>query len=218
MADIGEPLYQGADVNCTALRHVLSELGADRATGALHVAGTPGGVLYLVAGRLTYAESPSVPGVGERLVASGRLAATVWKAAYAEGRAARRVGRTLIRDGHLGQHELAARVAATICDTTHALLRGDDEAALRFVPDERHWLGEVTEVELGTLIQDAALRIRSAPAADLPWAGRPHPAWRRRNEPDYAALRRIRQSVKAPGENAHRVRPLLASRLQDGSR
>ncbi|HEU4347469.1 MAG TPA: DUF4388 domain-containing protein, partial [Actinoplanes sp.] len=127
-------------MNSTSLRHLLNQLGSSGQTGALHIAGPPGGVLYLVAGHLTHAESPACPDVGERLVASGRLSAQTWKAAYEEGRAQHRVGRTLVRDGHLGQHELAARVIATICDTTHALLQGPD-APVRFVPGERHWLG-----------------------------------------------------------------------------
>ena len=186
-----------------SLRHLMHELGESGQTGALHIDGVPGGVLYLVAGHITHAESPACPGVGERLVASGRLSAQTWKAAYEEAKDSHSVGRRLIRDGHLGQHELAARVVATICDATHAVLQQSDDAPVRFVPDERHWLGVITQVELGTLIHETAKRLRTVPAPrsgdDLPWAGSPHPAWPRRNSrkrPDYAALKRIRHSVK----------------------
>jgi Domain of unknown function (DUF4388) len=201
-------------VNSTSLRHLLNQLGASGQTGALHVDGTPGGVLYLVAGHIVQAETPACPGVGERLVASGRLSAQTWKAAYEEGRLRHRVGRILIRDGHIGQHELAARVVATICDTTHALLQSGD-APIRFVPGERHWLGVITQVEMGALIQETAKRLRTVPAPyeprDLPWAGSPHPGRAKRNsrrssvesrtvagrpDRDYAALRHIRRSVK----------------------
>jgi uncharacterized protein DUF4388 len=187
-------------VNSTSLRHLLNQLGSAGQTGALYVDGTPGGVLYLVAGHLTHAESPACPGVGERLVASGRLSARTWAAAYDEGRGQHRVGRVLIRDGHLGQHELACRVIATICDTTHALLQGTD-TAIRFVPGERHWLGVITQVELGALIHETARRLRTVPAPrtdlDPPRAGRTHPEWARRNAgPDHAALRRARRGVK----------------------
>jgi hypothetical protein len=193
-------LIQGADVNSTSLRHLLNQLGASGQTGALHVDGTPGGVLYLVAGHIVHAETPACPGVGERLVASGRLSAEVWTAAYEEGRLRHRVGRALIRDGHIGQHELAARVVATICDTTHALLQSGD-APIRFVPGERHWLGVIAQVEMGALIRETVKRLRTVPAPyeprDLPWAGRPHPGRGKRNDrTDYAALRRIRRSVK----------------------
>jgi len=190
-------------VNSTSLSRLLHQLGASGQTGALHVDGTPGGVLYLTAGHITHAESPACPGVGERLVASGRLSAATWTAAYDEGHAEHRVGRLLVRDGHLGQNELACRVVATICDTTHALLQGDD-APVRFVPGERHWLGVIAQVELGALIHETAKRLRTVPAPradgserDLPWAGRTHPGWPRRNDgPDYRALKRIRRSVK----------------------
>jgi uncharacterized protein DUF4388 len=194
-------ISQGADVIPASLRDVLQSLGEEGRTGALHLGGAPGGVLYLVDGHITYAESPACPGVGERLVASGRLSAGTWKAAYEEGREQHRVGRTLIRDGHLGRHELACRVVATICDATHALLQGDD-APVRFVPGERHWLGDVTHVELGALIRETAKRLRTVPPRnerDLPWAGRPHPGRPPRSvprSPDYAALKRIRNTVK----------------------
>lgn len=186
-------------MNSTSLRRLLNELGKSRWTGALHIDGTPGGVLYLVSGQITHAESPACPGLGERLVASGRLSAANWTAAYEEGRAQHRVGRTLIRDGHLGQNELACRVIATICDTTHAVLQSDD-AAVRLVPGERHWLGVIAQVSLGALIQQTAKRLRTVPAPreerDLPWAGRTHPGWPKRNvRPDYAALKRIRRSL-----------------------
>ncbi|HEU4347771.1 MAG TPA: DUF4388 domain-containing protein [Actinoplanes sp.] len=199
-------------MNSTSLRHLLNALGSAGQTGALHIDGTPGGVLYLVAGHITHAESPACPGVGERLVASGRLSAATWKAAYEEGRAQHQVGRTLVRDGHLGQHELAARVVATICDTTHALLQSED-VQVRFVPGERHWLGAIAQVELGALIHETAKRLRTVPAPhasgsagnapaaerDLPWAGRTHPGLPKWNGgPDYAALRRIRRSVRQP--------------------
>ena len=187
-------------MNSTSLRHLLDALGSSGQTGALHVDGTPGGVLYLVAGHITHAESPACPGVGERLVASGRLSAETWTAAYEEGRAQHRVGRTLVRGGHLGQHELAARVVAVICDTTHALLQSAD-ARVRFVPGERHWLGVIAEVELGALSHRTARRLRAVPAPrdgrDLPWAARTHPAWPTRNgSPEYAALRRIRHGER----------------------
>jgi hypothetical protein len=192
-------------VNSTSLSRLLHQLGASGQTGALHVDGTPGGVLYLTAGHITHAESPVCPGVGERLVASGRLSAATWTAAYDEGHAEHRVGRLLVRAGHLGQNELACRVVATICDTTHALLQGDD-APIRFVPGERHWLGVITQVELGALIHETAKRLRTVPAPRtdgpgryLPWAGRRNPGWPGRNNgPDHRALKRNRRGVKQP--------------------
>lgn len=172
-----------------SLCDLLRSLGAEGRTGALHLGGSPGGVLYLVDGHLTYAESPACPGVGERLVASGRLPARTWKAAYEEGRAEHRVGRLLVRDGHLSRGELAGRVVAAIGDVTHVVLQGDDVRA-RFEPGRLHWLGVIARVDLETLVVRTARRLRSAPPRndrDPRWAGRPRPS----------ALKRSRGAVKA---------------------
>jgi hypothetical protein len=126
------------------LRRRLTELGESGRTGALHIGGRPGGVLYLVSGRIAYAETPACPGLGDRLVASGRVSARDWTAAVAEGRGAHRVGRVLLRDGLIGQNELALRVVAAIADATGELLQAEAEGAVRFVPGERHWLGDMT--------------------------------------------------------------------------
>ena len=144
------------------MRRLLTELGESGRTGALHVGGRPGGVFYLALGRIVYAESPACPGVGERLVSSGRLAAPTWQAAYAEGRGAHQVGRVLLRDGRLGPGELALRVVAAIADATHELLQQDDAPA-RFVPGERHWLGGYAGVRLGALGHIHAERLRAVP-------------------------------------------------------
>lgn len=122
------------------LRSLLIELGESGSTGALHVSGRPGGVIYLVAGRITYAETPACPGIGERLVASGRISAEAWSAVVAAGRDTCRVGRLLWRDGLIGRHELTMRVTTAICDATHELLSAGDAPAV-FVPGERDWLG-----------------------------------------------------------------------------
>jgi hypothetical protein len=126
------------------LRRRLTELGESGRTGALHVGGRPGGVLYLVAGRIAYAETPACPGLGDRLVASGRIAARDWAAAVAEGRGAHRVDRVLLRDGLIGLNELALRVVAAIADATGELLQAETEGPVHFVPGQRHWLGDVT--------------------------------------------------------------------------
>jgi hypothetical protein len=144
------------------LRNRLTELGETGRTGALHVGGRPGGVLYLVAGRIAYAETPACPGLGERLVGSGRVPPASWAAAVAEGRGAHRVGRVLLRNGLIGQNELALRLVAMIADATGALLRAET-ASVRFVPGERHWLGDITSVELGALGHRTAERLRRVP-------------------------------------------------------
>jgi hypothetical protein len=153
------------------LRRLLTELGEAGRTGALRVGGAPGGALYLVAGRIAYAETPACPGIGERLVASGRLAPGAWAAVLAEGRGAHRVGRLLLRDGLIGQNELATRVVATIGDATRELLKSST-APVRFVPGGRHWLGDICPVDLGALGHVTAQRLRRVPRTGVTNAAR----------------------------------------------
>ncbi|MEU4244643.1 hypothetical protein [Actinoplanes sp. NPDC026619] len=130
-----------AVVDLNELGAVLDRLSAAGWTGALHVGGTPGGVLHLLGGRIAYAETPATPGLGERLVASGRMSLGAWTAAVVEGRAGCRVGRLLLRDGLIGQNELTLRVAAVVSDAAGELLRSGG-TPLRMIAGERHWLGE----------------------------------------------------------------------------
>jgi hypothetical protein len=149
------------------LRRRLTELGETGRTGALHVDGRPGGVLYLMAGRIAYAETPACPGLGERLVASGRVSPQDWAAAVAEGRGAHRVGRVLLREGLIGRNELALRLVAAIADAAGELLQAES-ASVRFVPGERHWLGDITQVDLGALGHRTAERLRRVPGPRRP--------------------------------------------------
>jgi hypothetical protein len=75
-----------------------------------------------------------------------RLSRQAWSSAVAEGRAGCRAGRMLLREGLIGQNELASRVAATVADAAAELLISggpeSGESALRMITGERHWLGE----------------------------------------------------------------------------
>jgi len=150
------------------LRLRLTELGESGRTGALHVDGRPRGVLYLVSGRIAYAETPACPGLGERLVASGRVAPGDWAATLAEGRGAHRVGRLLVRDGLIGRNELARRLVATIADATLELLQAEVEPVVGFVPGERHWLGDIARVGSGSFGPARAERLRRVPEPRRP--------------------------------------------------
>jgi hypothetical protein len=185
------------------LRRLLAELGEAGDTGALHIGGAPGGSLYLVTGRLTYAESAACPDIGERLVTSGRVSAAAWQRAWTLGAPGGRVGLLLIRHGHIGQNELARRVVAAVCDATHALLRS--EAPFRFVDGERHPFGVVAEVELGT----PGKRLMTIPAPRRP-----------DQRPPAAGAGPLRPSttrrVNVTHHDAHGVRHMVNPWPQDG--
>jgi hypothetical protein len=184
-----------------SLRHLLTALAETGRTGALHIGGTPGGALYLVAGRITYAESPASPGIGDRLVTSGRLPAAAWRRAYADGAADRRVGRLLVARGLLGRNELACRVVAAICDATHALLQSDCDAPVRFAPGEQHAFGVVAQIELGALGNETARRLRAVPAPRRSTNTRP--VGRRVSEAHHDA-QRVRRPAVLCAQDGHR--------------
>ena len=192
-----------------SLRRLLAELAECGRTGAQHIGGPPGGALYLVAGRITYAESPARPGIGDRLVTSGRLPAAAWRRAYADGAAGRRVGRLLVARGLLGRNELACRVVAAICDATHALLQSDD-APVRFAPGERHTFGVITQVPLGALVHETARRLRAVPVP------RPRRPYSNAGLGRFAPLGRL--TLDAAHQNVQGVRQPAASCPQDGPR
>ena len=188
-----------------SLRHLLTDLAGSGRTGALHIGGRPGGALYLVAGRITYAESPASPGIGDRLVASGRVPAAAWRRAYADGAAGCRVGQLLVARGYLGRHELACRVVAAICDATHALLQSDD-APVRFTADERHAFGVVAHVDLRALGPETARRLMAVPAPRRD-SGRVYPRrpFTNAGPPRPAAVRRASAVHHDPHAARHRV-------------
>ena len=66
----------GASVPST-LRGALEPWCAVGATGALRVEDPPGGAIYIVDGRLSFAECGLVSGVDKLLTASGRVPAEV---------------------------------------------------------------------------------------------------------------------------------------------
>ncbi len=152
------------------LRHLLTELGTAGSTGVLHIDGSPGGSLFLVEGRISHAETPACPGVGQRLVSSGRLAVAAWESAYRAGHRDGTVGARLVDDGHLAPGELVCRALAAICDAAHVLLR-DDEAPARFEAGRRHWLGPVTQIELTALSCETAHRPLTTPTVEMPIVG-----------------------------------------------
>jgi hypothetical protein len=111
-----------ASVSPPRLRDALEPWCAAGATGALRAAEMPGGVVYLVDGRLAHAECPLVCGVDRRLTASGRLPAEVWRAALAAGRSNRRVGAELVEHGHLTAGEFELVVVLSLFDAALLLL------------------------------------------------------------------------------------------------
>jgi hypothetical protein len=138
---------------------MLTQIAGTQQTGSLVVDGTPGGILHLVDGHVSYAESPAAPGVGELLTASGRLAARTWEAAVEAGAGQQRVGQLLVEQGHLTQGELELCVLGAIYDAAYFVLE-PAAAPVQFVENATHWLGTVIKVDAGAIGREARRRGR----------------------------------------------------------
>jgi hypothetical protein len=138
---------------------LLTQVAGERQTGALVVGGHPGGTVYLIEGHVTHAESPSAPGVGELLTASGRLAPRTWQAALDAGTASARVGELLVTQGHLTQGELELCVLGVIYDAAYFAL-SPASAPVEFLDGATHWLGPIIRVDAAAVNREARRRAR----------------------------------------------------------
>jgi hypothetical protein len=138
---------------------LLTQVAGERQTGALVVGGHPGGTVYLIEGRVTYAESASAPGVGELLTASGRLAGRTWQAALDAGTSRAQVGELLVTQGHLTQGELELCVLGAIYDAGYFAL-SPAAAPVEFLDGAVHWLGPVVRVDAAAVNREARRRCR----------------------------------------------------------
>jgi hypothetical protein len=142
----------------TAVR-LLTQVAGERQTGALVVGGHPGGAVYVLEGHVIYAESPSAPGVGELLTASGRLAGRTWQNALDQGTSTARVGRLLVEQGHLTQGELELCVLGATYDAAYFTL-APGAAPADFLGGATHWLGPVVHIDPAAVNREVRRRIR----------------------------------------------------------
>jgi hypothetical protein len=138
---------------------LLTQVAGERQTGALVVGGHPGGMVYVIEGHVTHAESMAAPGVGELLTASGRLAGRTWQAALDAGTSRARVGELLVTQGHLTQGELELCVLGAIFDAAYFAL-APPSAPVEFLDGAMHWLGPVVRVDAGAVNRESRRRAR----------------------------------------------------------
>lgn len=138
---------------------LLTQVAGERQTGVVVVGGHPGGAVYVLEGRVIYAESPAAPGVGELLTASGRLAGRTWQNALDLGTSTARVGRLLVEQGHLTRGELEMCVLGAIYDAAYFALSADS-APVDFLTGATHWLGPVVHVDPEAVCHEVGRRVR----------------------------------------------------------
>ncbi|GIF26355.1 hypothetical protein BJ973_005715 [Actinoplanes tereljensis] len=138
---------------------LFTQVAADRQTGALVVGGHPGGAVYVLEGRVIYAESPAAPGVGELLTASGRLAGRTWQTALDQGTSTARVGRLLVEQGHLTQGELELCVLGATYDAAYFAL-SPASAPVEFLGGAMHWLGPIAHIDPAAVDREVRRRAK----------------------------------------------------------
>jgi len=138
---------------------LLTQVTGERQTGALVVGGHPGGAVYILEGRVIYAESPSAPGVGELLTSSGRLSGRTWQSALDLGTSTARVGRLLVEQGHLTQGELELCVLGAAYDAAYFAL-APASAPVEFIGGATHWLGPVVHIDPAAINREVRRRCR----------------------------------------------------------
>lgn len=141
------------------LRDVLEPWCAAGVDGALRLQDAPGGAVYLVDGRIAYAECPVVSGADRLLTASGRLPAEAWRAASAAGRSRGRIGAELVAAGLLTWAELEMVALLALYDAAHVLF--DAAIEVRFEPGARHALGTSCTVDLEAACREVDRRKRA---------------------------------------------------------
>lgn len=152
----------------SAVRTALRELATVRATGALHVEGELGAVLYLQDGEVCHVDAGAAPGVGRILTASGRLPEGIWQAAFTAGAPSGQVGALLIDQGHLNPGELELCVTGALHDAAFFALE-TVPTTVRFAAGEVCWFGDSVRVGVEPLCREVDRR-RQILTAALPSA------------------------------------------------
>jgi hypothetical protein len=142
----------------TRLRDALEPWCAAELSGALRVLDAPGGSVYILDGKVEYAECPVVSGVDRLLTASGRLSTEAWRAALAAGRTRFRVGDEIVAAGLISSIELESIVLLALYDAAHFLF--DAAVEVRFEPGVRHPLGVACRLELADVAREVDRRKR----------------------------------------------------------
>ena len=168
---------QGPDDDATPGARVVTELLALEAagrTGALHVAGTPGGLVHLAGGRVVHVECWTVPGVEavllRRALGPQRWAAILAGLGTSQGRdAAVTQALDLLARDRVRPVEVDLAHRRAVADAASALLTTPDGVLtrLRFLRDERPWLGLSSPPAGADLAAEARrLGVRLAAVAD----------------------------------------------------
>ncbi|GHJ45242.1 hypothetical protein Cs7R123_25840 [Catellatospora sp. TT07R-123] len=140
------------------VREALEPWCAAGVSGVMRVIDAPGGAVYVVDGKIAYAECTVAAGMERLLAGSGRLPVEAWRGAVAAGRAQQRVGAELVATGLVSQAELEALSVIAVYDAAFFLF--DLVASAQFEPGARHPFGPLRTVDLRQVCQEVDRRKR----------------------------------------------------------
>ncbi|GAA5017530.1 transcriptional regulator [Kitasatospora paranensis] len=136
----------------TVFEAALTDLSADRATGALHGSA---GTVHLVAGEVVHAESPAASDVAALLTSAGRISARTWADSVAGARGA--AADHLVATGLIGRGELELCQLTAVMDAAYFALPQND-GPIGFLPGVRPALTLGRPLNVGTLRLGAGRR------------------------------------------------------------
>ncbi|MFE6287033.1 hypothetical protein [Streptomyces sp. NPDC057877] len=143
-----------ADLRTTTVAS-LAALADRHATGVLLGAT---GAVYLEAGRVAHAESPSAPDLGALLTRSAAVDPEGWQDALDRAGARRHVGRHLVDTGRLAAGALELCHLGALFDAAYFVLGPGDGHEPRFRTGAAHWIGTVRPVPVDVLVRECARR------------------------------------------------------------
>jgi hypothetical protein len=151
-------------------------LAQQRASGALEIAGNPGGMVFLSGGYLTYAESPAIPDLRTRLIRSQRISAEAWNEIIASDGARGGVGALLVSEDVVSRSELRKLLWSVALDALVALtlpVRAGPLAGVRFWPRRSPWVGSLLRLDVASVWDDVSRKAERLMRREIPAEGCP---------------------------------------------
>jgi hypothetical protein len=160
----------------TQISAELSLLAQQRASGALEIVGSPGGMVFLSGGYLTYAESPAIPDLRTRLIRSQRISVDQWNEIVASDGNRGGVGALLVSGDVVSRNELRNLLWSVALDALVALtlpVQAGPPADVRFWPRRSPWVGSLLRLDVAAAWDDVSQKAERLTRREIPAEGCP---------------------------------------------
>jgi len=142
------------------LGQVLSQCAGDGWSGALRVAGEPGGLVHFAAGGIVDIETPGAPGPDVVLLRSGQIPEAGWEAAFTSAAPSGQLFPELVRRRLIGAARLEAVLRTALADAMFVLAIGRVEECHREEPTARPLLWLEPGAEPEWLLAETSRRLK----------------------------------------------------------